>query len=124
MTAPRGSRRALVRHTHRGVPYTVPPSPRNLAAEPPPQPRSGHDGPPEPTPLVPCEPAAPAKRPNYRWQPKLTEDDVREIRAHYAAGRWGVNDLADIYGVTQPTMSAVVHRRTWRHVTDQPTEGN
>jgi hypothetical protein len=49
---------------------------------------------------------------------------VREIRADYAARRWGVNDLADIYGVTQPTMSAVVHRRTWRHVTDQPTEGN
>ncbi|NDJ91830.1 hypothetical protein [Mycolicibacter kumamotonensis] len=55
---------------------------------------------------------------------KLTEDDVREIRAHYAAGRWGIKDLADIYAVSTATMSAVVHRRTWRHVTDRPTEGN
>lgn len=122
MTVPRRSSRALVRRTPLGVPYAAPtplPSPaRYVAAEQAPQPRSGQSGPPEPTPLVPCEPAAPNRR------PKLTEDDVREIRAEYAAGRWGVNDLADIYGVTQPTMSAVVHRRTWRHVTNQPTEGS
>jgi hypothetical protein len=67
----------------------VPPSPRYADAEPAPQPRSGHDGPPEPRPAR-----------NYRWRPKLTADDVREIRADYAARRWGVNDLADIYGVT------------------------
>lgn len=76
-------------------------------------PRSGQSGPPEPTPELRADRRA-----------KLTEDDVREIRADYAAGRWCIKDLADIYGVTQPTMSAVVHRRTWRHVTDQPIEGN
>jgi hypothetical protein len=117
VTVPRRSSRALVRRTPFGVPYAAPtplPSPsRYVAAEHAPQPASGQTGPPEPS---------PERAPNRR--PRLTEDDVREIRADYAAGRWGVNDLADIYGVTQPTMSAVVHRRTWRHVTDQPTEGN
>ncbi|OBH17054.1 hypothetical protein [Mycolicibacter sinensis] len=117
MTGPHRSSRALVRRTPLGVPYAAPtplPNPSLPAvAEPRPQPRSGHDGPPEPT---------PADKTDRRA--KLTEDDVRAIRADYAAGRWGIKDLADIYGVTQPTMSAVVHRRTWRHVTDQPTEGN
>lgn len=117
MTGPRRSGRALVRRTPLGVPYAaltpVPNPSRPAGVERAPQPCSGHDGPPEPTRV-----RAPDRR------AKLTEDDVREIRADYAAGRWGVNDLADIYGVTQPTMSAVVHRRTWRHVTDQPTEGN
>lgn len=122
MTVPRRSSRALVRRTPLGVPYAAPtpvPNPsRPAGVEPAPQPCSDHDGPSEPTPLVPCEPAVPDRR------AKLTEDDVREIRADYAAGRWCIKDLADIYGVAQPTMSAVVHRRTWRHVTDQPTEGN
>lgn len=112
------SRRALVRHTHLGVPYTLPPSPRYADAESRPQPRSGQDGPSEPAPLVPCEPAVADRR------AKLTEDDVREIRAHYAAGRWNIKDLAEIYAVSTATMSAVVHWRTWRNVTSQPTEGN
>lgn len=117
MTGPRRSSRALVRRTPLGVPYAaptpVPNSSRPAGVEPAPQPFSGQGRPPEPTP----EPRADRRA-------KLTEDDVREIRADYAAGRWGIKDLADIYGVAQPTMSAVVHRRTWRHVTDQPTEGN
>ncbi|ULP48612.1 hypothetical protein [Mycolicibacter virginiensis] len=117
MTAPRRSSRAVVRRTALGVPYAAPtpvPNPaRPAGVEPAPQPRSGQDGPPEPTRV-----RAPDRR------AKLTEDDVREIRADYAAERWCIKDLADIYGVTQPTMSAVVHRRTWRHVTDQSTEGN
>lgn len=117
MTGPRRSSRTLVRRTPLGVPYAAPtpvPNPsRPAGCESAPQPRSGQGARPEPT---------PGHKPDRRA--KLTEDDVRAIRADYAAGRWGIKDLADIYGVTQPTMSAVVHRRTWRHVTDQPTEGD
>jgi uncharacterized protein YjcR len=66
-----------------------------------------HDGGPNPT----REPRA-----------KLNENDVRVIRADYAAGKWNQHDLAYIYGVTASTVSAVIHRHTWRDVTDQPSE--
>ncbi|OSC38747.1 hypothetical protein [Mycobacterium decipiens] len=69
------------------------------------------------TPRYPAPEPAPAAR---EPRAKLTEDDVRAIRADYAAGRWGVGDLAYIYGVTQSTMSSVVRGHTWRHVATEP----
>lgn len=47
---------------------------------------------------------------------KLTDDAVRDIRRRYAAGGISQQQLADEYGVNQTKISAVVHRRTWRHV--------
>jgi DNA invertase Pin-like site-specific DNA recombinase len=46
---------------------------------------------------------------------KLTEDDVRKMRAEYAAGARQV-DLAARYGIWQGTVSSILRRRTWAHV--------
>jgi hypothetical protein len=46
---------------------------------------------------------------------KLTEDDVRDIRTAYARGTSQVA-LAKQYGLTQASVSALVLRKTWRHV--------
>ena len=46
---------------------------------------------------------------------KLTEDDVRQIRRRAADGASHVA-LAAMYGVSQSTISRVVHGRSWKHV--------
>lgn len=56
---------------------------------------------------------------------KLTEEDVIAIWRRAAAGE-RQKLLADEYGVSQPTVSDIVRRRTWRHVAweslDRPPE--
>jgi hypothetical protein len=47
---------------------------------------------------------------------KLTEESVRQIRATYAEGGISLRQLAAAYGVTNTTLHAVIHRRTWVHV--------
>lgn len=51
---------------------------------------------------------------------KLTDDDVRQIRAEYAARagrRYGrTRVLALRFGVDESCIYAIVNRRTWRHV--------
>ena len=46
---------------------------------------------------------------------KLTEGQVREIRALLRAGRTGTA-VAEEYGVSPPTIRSIERRRTWRHV--------
>jgi hypothetical protein len=46
---------------------------------------------------------------------KLTEDGVREIRRRRAKGAT-LTELSDVFGVTVPNISSIVHRRTWKHV--------
>jgi hypothetical protein len=87
--------RPLICRAPDGRRYVLPTTPRRPAPEPAPQPTSGTTSAPEPTPK--------ADR-----RPKLTEDDVRAIRADYAAGRWTQGDLAYIHGVTQNTIHRVV----------------
>jgi group I intron endonuclease len=48
----------------------------------------------------------------------LTESDVREIRRRYTAGQGSQRALANEYGVHQVTVSALVRRRTWKHVSE------
>ncbi|MGV7698396.1 hypothetical protein PJM27_22390 [Mycobacterium kansasii] len=90
--------RPLVKRTPEGRRYAVPSAPRYPTQEPAPQ------------------------SPSHRREPraKLSDDDVRDIRADYAAGRWSQKDLAYIYGVSQPTISGVVNGDTWIHVADEP----
>lgn len=95
----------LIVRTPDGRKVAVPSTPPNGAPNPPRQPRNGHDGGPEPT---------------RERRAKITEDEVRAIRADYAAGRWKQPDLAYIYGVTQSTISSVVTGDTWRDVTTEP----
>ena len=47
---------------------------------------------------------------------KLTEADVRAIRAEYVPGKVRMKDIADRYGVKQPTISDIITRRTWNHI--------
>ena len=49
-------------------------------------------------------------------QAKLTENEVREIRALYALGSHSQRDLAKIYGIDQTTIGDVVNRLYWQHV--------
>jgi len=46
----------------------------------------------------------------------LTEDDIREIRRAWVPVRGRLTALAHRYGVTDGAISAIVYRRSWRHV--------
>ncbi len=48
---------------------------------------------------------------------RLTEDQVREIRARYAAGGVTQTALGIEYGVPQGTISGVVLYKSWKHIT-------
>lgn len=54
--------------------------------------------------------------PNENPQSKLTESDVRAIRASYTGVRGQKAEFARTYGVSKPTIAAVLERRTWAWV--------
>jgi hypothetical protein len=43
--------------------------------------------------------------------PKLTEEEIEEVRTLYAAGGWSQRDLAREFSVTQPTINNVLNRK-------------
>lgn len=47
---------------------------------------------------------------------KLTESDVLEVRALYAAGYFTQAQLGKTYGVTPSMVSNIITRRNWRHL--------
>jgi DNA invertase Pin-like site-specific DNA recombinase len=47
---------------------------------------------------------------------KLDDDKVREIRRLYSEGSHTQAQLAEMYGVTGPTVYALLHRHTWAGV--------
>lgn len=49
---------------------------------------------------------------------KLTEDDVRLIRALYEQGGFTYYDIADKFDVHFETIRRVIKRRLWAHVDD------
>lgn len=49
---------------------------------------------------------------------KLTEDEVREIRARYKAGGWTQQRLADVFNVHIMTVNCVINRRNWAWLED------
>lgn len=49
--------------------------------------------------------------------PKLTEREVREIRALHRRTSMSINEIARVYHVTKGNVSHIIHRRTWKHVT-------
>lgn len=50
-----------------------------------------------------------------RCNAKLGEEEVREIRRLRSAGVRS-SDLATTFGVTSPNIAAIVHRRSWSHL--------
>ena len=57
-----------------------------------------------------------AKASRGRWPNRFTPEQVREIRSLHKEGARQV-DLAEMFGVKQPTISNIVTRRTYKHVT-------
>lgn len=49
---------------------------------------------------------------------RLTEADVRAIRAAYATGRFSQQKLGNSYGVSQAVISGIVRNKAWTHVSD------
>lgn len=47
---------------------------------------------------------------------KLTEANVREIRALYATGKYKQQELADRFGVTQGLIGHIIRRVAWKHI--------
>jgi len=54
--------------------------------------------------------------PEYPGRTKLTEDDVRAIRAEYSTGKVLQRELAARYDVTPSLISGIVNRKRWAHV--------
>lgn len=46
---------------------------------------------------------------------KLTAQDVTAIRALHSQG-FKIGRLAEMFGITYPGISGIVHRRTWKHI--------
>lgn len=51
-----------------------------------------------------------------QWQAKLDDDKIRHIRESHASGRLTQMQLAELYGVSDTTISKIVRRITWKHV--------
>ena len=47
---------------------------------------------------------------------KLTEADVLDIRARYAAGGVTQRELAEEYGVNQSLVSYIKNKQIWKHI--------
>lgn len=47
---------------------------------------------------------------------KLEESDVREIR-ELRKGGLGIKEIAEMYNIKHPNVSAICLRRTWKHIT-------
>jgi len=47
---------------------------------------------------------------------KLTEYDVKRIRQLYSTGNYSQKDLGRMFGVSQPAIGYIIHRKTWQHV--------
>ena len=50
------------------------------------------------------------------YKAKLTDEDVRYIRAHYRPGMNRYRDFANIHGVSVGTISKIIRNEKWRHV--------
>lgn len=51
-----------------------------------------------------------------QWNARLTEQDVKEIRAWWATGDVTQRALGLRWGVGQPRIGKIVNRKQWRHV--------
>lgn len=47
---------------------------------------------------------------------KLTEEQVLEIRAKYATGKYTYEVLAQKYGILRPSIEKIINRKKWKHI--------
>ena len=57
-----------------------------------------------------------AARGSVNGNSKLNERDVLEIRRAYASREMNQYQLAEIFGVSQPSIGSIIRNETWRHV--------
>ena len=50
------------------------------------------------------------------WDAKLTDDGVLAIRQLHESGQWSINRLATIFHIGRSALSAIIHRKTWKHI--------
>jgi hypothetical protein len=51
-----------------------------------------------------------------QWAHKLTESDVQSIRRMYGTGRYLQKALAQLFGVSSPTISDIIRGATWSNL--------
>lgn len=73
-----------------------------------------------PLPLDHYDPEEYARRGERHPRAKLTDDDVRAIRARHENRRWGYTETARLYGVSRKQINTIVLRRAWPHVDPDP----
>jgi len=56
------------------------------------------------------------KRGEAHRDAKLTEDDVRAIRARYVKDVTPIGPIANRYGVSKSAIGSVIHRRSWGYL--------
>jgi hypothetical protein len=100
--------RRLVRRATNGQRYTAPNPLMNRPAEDLHAPCEGELRPP-PRPYRPQEG-------RHKGRAKLTDDDVRAIRADYATGKWTYRDLAYVYGVGVAAIGGIVRGKSYTQV--------
>lgn len=105
--------RPLVKRTPDGRPYAAPSAPQRPAPELARHTASATESGPEPTPRP--------QEGHGMGRAKLTDDEVRAIRAEYAAGKWTRKDLAYIYDISVAAINAVLGGRSYTHVTTKTT---
>jgi hypothetical protein len=94
------------------VPGSLPRTTRSVDPEPAAQPVSDVTGPQQPT----------SPRARRRGRARLEDDDVRSIRAEHATGKWTLDDLGYIYGVSPAVVGNVVRGISYTHVKPLPDE--
>ena len=49
-------------------------------------------------------------------KPKLTNEEVLNIRSLYETGNYAMKRLAEMHGVKYRTVWCIIHRKTWKHI--------
>lgn len=111
--------RPLVKRAPDGRRYLVPSTPRYPATPTTAQLDDDAASGSEPTPSEDREPSV--QTGPRMGKAKLSDDDVRAMRAEYATGKWERADLAYIYGVSVGAIGAVLNGRSYTHVTQGRT---
>lgn len=51
-----------------------------------------------------------------RYNSKLNDDKVREMRALYKTGKYRISDIAKLFKVNRKTAECAINKITWKHV--------
>jgi plasmid maintenance system antidote protein VapI len=52
----------------------------------------------------------------HQWGPRLTAEQVQEIRERWWSDTWTIDDLAQAFGITRRRVERIVQYVTWKHL--------